>query len=153
MADIVDPARLLELLRGFSPLRRVLLATAGTLQGALSAYFGAPVSVDVVAQDSDRDVMHRTVDLVCKDRRLVVCRAATEIDVVDPRIREMIVERNLGLGQIATLLGVRTSFELDEVGQETGSFWRMYRLWGEGFRFRITETFPAELYPDLGGLP
>ena len=146
MADIVDPARLLEQLRGFSPLRRVLLATAGTLQGALSAYFGAPVTVDVVSQDADHGVMHRTVDLVCKDRRLVACRATTEIDVADPRIREMIVERNLGLGQIATLLGVRTSFELDEVGQEASTFWRTYRLWGEGFRFRITETFPAELY-------
>ena len=149
MADVVDPSQLLAVLRDFTPLRRVLLATAGTLQGTLSAYFGAAVTVEVVAQSSDGDVMHRTVDLVCADHGLTVCQATTAIHVADPGIREMIVERRIGLGQIATLVGVPTSFELDEAAQEERSFWRAYRLWGDEFEFRITETFPCHLYPDV----
>jgi hypothetical protein len=149
VADIVDPSHLLHVLRDFSPLRRVLLATAGTLQGTLSAYFGAPVTVEVVSQTADGDVMQRTVDLVCAARDLAVCRAATEIHVADAGIREMIVERRIGLGQIAALVGVPTSFELDEAAQEERTFWRTYRLWGDEFEFRITETFPCQLYPDV----
>jgi hypothetical protein len=149
MADIVDLSHLLNLLRDFSPVRRVLLATAGTLQGTLTAYFGAPVTVEVVSQSDTGDVMERTVDLVCRDRGLAVCRATTTIKVADAGIRELIAERRLGLGQIAALLGAGTSFELDDAEDGAASFRRSYRLWGEGFEFRITEVFPAHLYPDV----
>jgi hypothetical protein len=37
MAEIVDRDVVLKMLRGFTPLQRVLLATAGTPQGMLSA--------------------------------------------------------------------------------------------------------------------
>lgn len=152
MADIVDPSQLLDVLRHFSPLRRILLGTAGTLQGTLSAYFAAPVTIEVVSQTVDADAMERTVDLVCLDRGLVACRAATAIHVGDTTIRDLIVEQRLGLGQIAALMGVPTSFELDEAAQEEHSFWRTYRLWGDGFEFRITETFASHLYPDVAEL-
>ncbi len=148
MADIIDLDQILERLQGFSPLRRVLLATAGTLQGTLSAYFGSPVTVEVVAQTVDGAAMHRVADLVCKERQLTVCRADTDVHVDDTRIRELIVERSIGLGQISALLGVRTAFELQEAGQEDTTFWRRYRLWGDGFQYRIQETFPAILYAD-----
>ena len=61
MADVVDLPALLAQLQGFPPLQRVLLATAGTLQGTLSAYFGAPVTVDVVSQSVRGDSVHREV--------------------------------------------------------------------------------------------
>jgi hypothetical protein len=35
---------------------------------------------------------------------------------------------------------------LQATGQEDGTFWRSYRLHGEGFTFHITETFPQGLY-------
>jgi hypothetical protein len=147
VADVVDLSGLLDKIQGFPPLRRVLLATAGTLQGTLSAYFGAPVTIDVLDQWVDGDVMHRTVDLVCKERRLVACHADAVVRVEDARMRELIVERSIGLGQIAALLGVRTNFELDDVGADGAHFWRTYRLWGDGFEYRITETFADDLYP------
>jgi chorismate-pyruvate lyase len=149
MADVVDLSRPLETIQGFPPLRRVLLATAGTLQGTLSAYFGAPVTVEVRSQrvDAGGATVHRVVDLVCKERRLVACRADALVHVEDPRMRELIVEGSIGLGQIAVLLGVRTTFELDEVGEDDGHFWRRYRLWGDGFEYRITERFDQDLYP------
>lgn len=149
MADVIDPSHLLEVLRGFSPLRRVVLANAGTLQGTLSAYFGAAVTVEVRSQTIDGDEMHRFVDLVCRERDLTVCTATTVIHVADSAVRALIVEQHLGLGQIAALLGVSTSFALEAAADGEHDFWRTYRMWGDGFEFRITETFPAHLYPDV----
>jgi len=146
VADIVDLPALLAQLQGFPPLQRVLLATAGTLQGTLSAYFGAPVTVDVVSQTVRDDSVHREVALVCKEQDLVACRASTEIQVADERMRQLIIERSIGLGQIVALLGGDAQFELDEVGDEPGEFWRRYRMWGDGFAYVITETFPKDLY-------
>jgi len=146
MADIVDLPALLDRLQGFPPLHRVLLANAGTLQGTLSAFLGAPVTVDVVSQSVDGDAIHREVDLVCKERDLVACRATTEIRVGDARMRQLIVERSIGLGQIVALLGENANFELDEVADEPDVFWRRYRMWGDSFSYVITETFPKDLY-------
>ena len=146
MADVVDLPALLDRIQGFPPLQRVLLATAGTLQGTLSAYLGAPVTVDVVSQTVAGEAIHREVDLVCKERDLVACSATTEIRVDDARMRQLIIERSIGLGQIVTLLGERTNFELDEVGDEPDRFWRRYRMWGDSFHYVVTETFPTELY-------
>jgi chorismate-pyruvate lyase len=146
MADVVDLPALLDRIQGFPPLQRVLLATAGTLQGTLSAYLGAPVTVDVVSQKVDGEAIHREVNLVCKERDLVACAATTEIRVADARMRQLIIERSIGLGQIVALLGERTNFELDEVGDEPDRFWRRYRMWGDSFDYVITETFPKELY-------
>lgn len=146
MADIVDLPALLAQLQGFPPLQRVLLATAGTLQGTLSAYLGAPVTVDVVSQTVRGDSVHREVALVCKEQDLVACRASTEIRVADQRMRQLIIERSIGLGQIVALLGGDAQFELDEVGDEPGEFWRRYRMWGDSFGYVITETFPKDLY-------
>lgn len=146
MADIVDLSALLEQIRGFSPLRRMLLATAGTLQGTLSAYFGAPVTIEVRSQSLRGTTVHREVDLVCKELDLVVCSASTEIVVRDERIRELIADGSVGLGQIVALLGVRATFELAAVGSDDDAFWRRYRMGGDGFDYVITETFPAGLY-------
>ncbi len=145
----MDPSRLLTVLGGFRPLRRVLLGTAGTLQGTLSAYFGAPVTIEVLDQRVEGDVMHRTVDLVCASRGIAACRADTAISVDDDQLRTLIVEQRLGLGQIVASVGVRTLFELDAAGQEADEFWRTYRMWGEGFGFVITERFPEHLYADV----
>lgn len=146
MADIVDLPRLLGTLRGFSPLRRVLLANTGTLQGALSAYFGAPVTVEVTSQRVDGDAIERVVDLVCKELGVVACHAETTATVRDLRIRQLLTETGMGIGQITALLGLRTTFELDDAGEGGGMFWRAYRLYGEGFDYRITEVFQADLY-------
>ena len=43
--EILDFEKVLSLIRDLNPVQRMLLSTAGTLQGALTAYFGAPVEV------------------------------------------------------------------------------------------------------------
>ena len=138
----MDEVSELEKLRSFSPLRRCLLAKAGTLLEALSALFGTPVTVDVVSQDEISEGIERCVNLVCSAGELVVCRAVTHAQVTNPEIRRLMLEREVGLGQITAMVGAAPSFALDEVGQADDAFWRMYRLSGDGFLFRIHEMFP-----------
>ncbi len=148
MAEIVDLQRELALIRGFSPLRRILLATPGTLQTALSAFFGAKVSVKVRDQEERSETVLRKADLVCVELGLDVGFASTEAQITDPDVRRLVLARELGVGQITALLGAGASFRLDEVGEEGDDFWRSYRLWGDGFSYRIRERFPGALYPD-----
>jgi chorismate-pyruvate lyase len=135
-----------EKLDGFGPVQRVLLTTAGTLQGALSAFFRAPVVIELVHQEESGDTLQREVNLVRTAEPTIVCRTASTARVTDPEIRRLMLEGTLGLGQIVATLGVETHFALEEVGQDAEQFWRSYRLWGDGFSFRIRETFPAPLY-------
>ena len=148
MPEILNPEQVLDQLRAFGPVQRILLATPGTLQGTLSAYFGAPVTVSVRDQGDAADHKHfvREVDLVCERRGITACRARSEIDVEDEEIRTLIRERRIGLGQIIEVLRVPTTFELDAAGSNGDFFWREYTLEGAGFRYRIREEFPAELY-------
>ena len=148
MAEIHDLESALRLVDGFTPLRRVLLTTPGTLQGTLSAYFGESVDVEVLSQDDDRDRKHfvREVNLVCRERRTVACHARTEVHVEDERVARMIHERHIGLGRISEALNLPAEFSLEDVGSDDGRFWRVYRLEGPGFCYRIREEFPSGLY-------
>lgn len=151
MAEILNPDEVLAALRDFGPLRRIILATPGTLQGTLSAFFGSRVVVEVRFQsegDDEKQHFERQVELVCAARNLVVCRARTEIEVEDAEIRRLIRERRIGLGQIIQGLGVPTAFDLEAAGSDAERFWRVYSLEGPGFVYRIREEFPAALYPD-----
>lgn len=150
MAEILNPQRVLRTLRDFGPLRRMILATPGTLQGALSAYFGTHVDVLVRSQSGVDDQKHfvREVDLVCGGNGIVACRARSEIEVESEEIRALIHERRIGLGRISAGLGVHTSFDLEAAGATSDGFWRRYTLEGPGFLYRIHECFPAALYPD-----
>ena len=150
VAEILDLEGTLDKLRRFGPIRRVILATPGTLQGALTAYFGSPVDVEVRLQNGSEDERHftREVDLVCRKRRLVVCRARTDVVVEDEAVRSMLVEQKVGLGQIVELLRIPATFDLEEVGKDSEFFWRTYELRGAGFRYHVEEKFPSALYPE-----
>lgn len=101
MAEIVDKQDLLEKIRPFSPLRRVLLATPGTLHATLSAFVGTPIGVQVKRQQEAAG----TVSLVLLDLELEVCSASTKARVTDPQMRRLLWERTLGIGRIAAMLG------------------------------------------------
>jgi len=154
MAEILDLEQTLAMLKGFTPLQRILLAQSGTLQTALSAYFGEPVDVKVVSQE-ERDAGEtflRDVELVLREQRQAVCRAHTRIEVRNEQARKLIRERNVGLGQLCEKLGLRATFALDAAGSTDASLWREYRLEGPGFCYFIREELPAALYEeDHGG--
>lgn len=149
MADVIDSDGMISMLRPFSPLRRVLLAATGTLQGTLSAFWAAPITVRLLSQSTNGDHVRREVDLVCEERDLVVCHAVTTMDVSDHAIETLLRESTLGIGQIITVLDRRTSFALQDVGQDEAHFWRKYRMWGHGFDYHIHESFEHRRYPDV----
>jgi len=151
-AAIGDPSP--EQLQRFSPLRRRLLTTAGSLQATLSEIFGSPVSVvvlhqEVLHQEERERQVDRMIDLVCAARGIAVCRATTRAWVTNDAILRLMREGTLGLGQITATLGVATAFELDAIGCDVDSFWRRYRLFGDGFSYRIHEVFPEAPYKEL----
>lgn len=150
MAEILHLEEVLEKLGDLKPLHRMLMATAGTLQTTLAAYFGEPVDVEV-GEQSEEDgeegtTLLRDVALVCRNSRAVACRAHTRIEATNDLILKLIRERNIGLGQICETLGIRATFVLDDVGLDDATLWREYRLEGPGFCYRIREELPRELY-------
>ena len=164
MSEVLAPDTL-EKLAAFTPLQRILLATAGTLQSTLSAYFGAPVGIKLLAQTSpdpqenSTNRFSRTVDLVLvgKDLRLrighdlatggyVVCHAGSWVSIKASDIAQQVEAGEVGLGQILELRGIRPAFLLLDVGQDQLTFWRTYSLTAPGVDYYITETFAKRLY-------
>ena len=145
MSELIEITRALEQVRNFPPLHRILLTCSGTLQGTLSAYFGREIGVQVVEQTEEKDnIIRRTVHL--HDDNLVVCEAASQLNIEREDVRDKVLEGSLGIGQVLETLGVRPSFELQEVGQDLSHFWRRYFLRGPGVVYAIKETFPRVLY-------
>ena len=149
MAELYPIDSVLEKLTAFeNPIHRMLLATAGTLQSQLSAYFRYPVSINVIHQEVTAHgppiTIQRKTELLTQS--LVVCRANTQITTIRDIVERLIMEKKLGLGQIMTYLGVNSKFRLLDVGSDDSSFWRTYKLDGEGICYRISEIFSRELY-------
>ena len=144
MAEILDLEGVLVLLKDMQPVERVILATAGTLQAALSAYLGEPVDVRVLSQEEGGEgaELERAVELFGRSSGRLACRARTRIEVSDDVVRKLIRERSLGLGQICATLGLRATFELHAAGRHDGGLWREYTLGGPGFAFHIREDLP-----------
>ncbi len=145
--EIPDLENALRLIREFNPLERVLLTTTGTLQGALSAYFGTPIEVRVTAQSEPAPGrLLREVRLVCPENGLEACRATTEITVEREDVKRLILEGRHGLGRILAVCGLSPLFNLEEIGRQETTFWRRYRLEAPGVLYRIREEFPQSLY-------
>ena len=145
MAEFIEVDQTLDKVKDFTPLQRIVLTATGTLQGVLSAYFGQEVRVVVREQTAeDRWVVHRVADLMAGE--VVVCHADSQITLTLDKVREQVLAKQMGIGQILEALEIRPKFRLLEVGRGNGAFWRLYELEGPGVVYRITETFPEELY-------
>ena len=83
-----------------------------------------------------------------KDTGQVVCRASATLEVDRDDLRELVDARTHGLGQILALLDIATTFELEDVGNDS-VLWRRYRLRSEGFLFVISEHFAPEAFSVL----
>jgi hypothetical protein len=150
LAEILNPEQMLVVLGEFGPLRRILLATSGTLQSTLAAYFRSPVTVEVKEQiqSQDQTRIHRKVELWCHSLDLMVCRASSALEVEAGEMLDLIQSRKVGLGQTIEMLHLPTHFELKGGGVGDGFFWRDYTLKGPGFHYQIHEEFPENLYPE-----
>jgi len=145
MAEILLSDVVLSKIKDFTPLQRILLTTGGTLQGTLSAYFCKPVSVALVEQHKE-DEMVWIRDINLRTPTQTVCHAKSRITTTRDDVRERLEKGALGIGQIMETLGIRPNFELKEVGQDADYFWRIYKLDGLGVAYRIREDFPKKLY-------
>jgi chorismate-pyruvate lyase len=145
----VLPENVLGQIYEFTPLRRILLATTGTLQGTLSAFFGVPVSVELTNQElmerGNPKIWIRQVELRTPDK--VVVRADSSLRVSNEEVNDFLSAGRMGIGQILLHLGIKPEFELQEVWTDEGEFCRKYALTAEGIAYYISERFPEELYP------
>ena len=150
MAEIYPIEDVLRKLELFSPVQRILLATPGTLQSTLSAFFASPVKVRVTSQEHVPDTANwtRSVDLyIEKDGdQQVVCVAESEVVIEPKEAQELIEAEQLGIGQIMEYLGIRPKFTLTHTNYDAIAFWRLYILKGGGITYEIREYFPAQLY-------
>ncbi len=156
MAEVYPISVVLDKLKGFTPLQRILMATSGTLQSTLSAYFDGPVTIEVLSQsipepDEGRPIT-RQVSLVCNFKS--VCYAKTTVYACGQEAIDLIQAQELGLGQIMQKLGIKPDFRLKRVGQDDDIFWRLYVLSGQGsgvfssLTYHIREEFPKHFYED-----
>ena len=144
MSELIEITRALELVKEFNPLQRVLLTCAGTLQGTLSAFFGQEIGVRVIMQEESGSELIRAAQL--HTPQLIVCTANSQLTVTRPDVLEKVLSQEIGIGQVLAVLDVRPAFELLEVGQDAGSFWRSYQLAAPGVVYRISESFSQVLY-------
>ena len=150
MAEVYPIEQVLDKIKEFTPLQRILLASAGTNQSTLSAYFGSPVTIEVTGQQSrkngGKDLIIRETDLVCNGK--TVCSAETTIYACSSVAIDLIEAKELGIGQIMQHLGIKPDFNLEQVGSNDSGFWRIYTLTGDDscLTYRIHEQFPHELY-------
>lgn len=131
---------------GYSLLERMLLSNDGTNVTMLSVIFQTPVQVRVVDQIEHPDRIVRVVDLETETN--VVGRARSIIPTAknSPEVLRLVEGKSLGLGHIATRLGIRTERILVSFGADELSFWRTYQMVGEGLWYEIQEYFHRGLY-------
>lgn len=163
MSEVFPIEDVLARIRGFSPMRRVLLATAGTLQSTMSAYFNSPVCVEVTkqeevvlpepeaeteAEEQTSRILYRNVEMyvLSAEEKTTVCVASSRIVVSKQELLDRIMEQKLGLGQILQEYGLKPKFVLQAVGNTKSEFWRVYSLMAPGVVYDIKETFPRNLY-------
>jgi hypothetical protein len=147
LAEILNLDELLDAVRPFKPVGRVLLATAGTLQTTLAAYFCTPIDVCVLDQKVMADsTITRKADLVRRDIGRPVCHTSATVMVDREDVRSMVLSQMYGLGHILVLCGINAKFDLVTVGKRPTHVWRVYRLTAPGVSYQILEEFPRSAF-------
>ncbi|KAI8833230.1 hypothetical protein BJ741DRAFT_612404 [Chytriomyces cf. hyalinus JEL632] len=145
----------------FGPLERVLITANGNVQRIISAYYNAPVSVDIIRNTpiassptsisgNEMNVLaafDREVHICCKGQ--VFCKAYSHIHVSSEACLELVVGQKMGIGQLFRAKGVAPNFELKSSGQNETCFWRVYCLSMPGFFSEIKEVFDRRVLRDL----
>ena len=146
MAELRDITRALEQVDDFTMVQRILLTCAGTLQGTLSAVFRTEVTVEVLEQSTTGESGGIKRSVALKAGSTVVCAAESTLYLDREDIRQAVMDKQMGIGQILEELDVRVRFRLLSVGRDMGHFWREYELKGLGVKYWISERFPRALY-------
>lgn len=153
MVDVLNIQALLDTMKGhdLSVLERIILAHDGTVQTLLSVILGAPVMVRPIEQTDSHDgaSIIRLVDLEAGN--LVAARARSVIPKASNSgpILEAVQDMQLGLGQIAFTLQIKTQRDILRIMADQNTCSRQYRMYGNGLDFTIWEHFPRALYKGI----
>ncbi|OZJ05833.1 hypothetical protein BZG36_00908 [Bifiguratus adelaidae] len=156
----------------FGGLERMLLTANGNLQRLLSAYFNAPISVNVLYNKVMSEPNTYGPDQTCILRGYLrevnlcingikgqpsrtVCNAKSAVYITDPAVLRLVEEEGVGIGQIFRYLDRLPNFELFSIGRSAPkegkkdyTFWRLYKLSCPGVDCFINERFaPGFLEP------
>lgn len=151
----------------FTPLERIVITANGNLQRIMSAYYGAPVIVNIIKCDPIKDIKSYITDrridtnnnddnLLCVyDREVsllmnsqIFCIAKGMIEIYDKELIDAIEYKKIGLGQMFRYLGALPSFKLHAAGRkQDGSLWRDYSLYINGrINCHFVEEFTNNLF-------
>jgi hypothetical protein len=151
----------------FTPLERIIITANGNLQRIMSAYYGAPVIVNILKCDPIEDitlykntkiyndntnkntllcVYDREVTLLMNDQ--IFCTAKGLIEIYDKELIDAIEYKKIGIGQIFRYLGALPSFKLHAAGKkQDGSLWRDYSLYlSDKINCHFVEEFTTNLF-------
>ena len=151
----------------FTPLERIIITANGNLQRIMSAYYGAPVVVNVLKCDPMEDissykntklldnninnnkllcVYDREVTLLTNNQ--IFCTAKGLIEIYDKELINAIEYKKIGIGQMFRYLGALPSFKLHAAGRkQDGSLWRDYSLYLNGkISCHFVEEFTTNLF-------
>ena len=90
-------------------------------------------------------VFDRKVTLETEDSK-IWCTASSSITVTDKDILDLIIHKNIGIGQLFRYLNRLPKFTLIKISKTTLDFSREYLLEMDGLSCHIHEVFPIELY-------
>ncbi|KAJ3188851.1 hypothetical protein HDU85_004565 [Gaertneriomyces sp. JEL0708] len=133
----------------FSPMERVLLTANGNVQRILSAFYNSTVSVEILkniktSQTEEATTFEREVNIICLNK--VCCNARSTVVISDPNYLRLLLEQQVGIGQLFRYLSILPEFELIQVGRSPDTFWREYELRSAGVLCRIREEFPDKVF-------
>ncbi len=141
MLDMLEPYQL-------SVGERILLSTKGTVQTLLSIIHDTPVHVDVISQLNYDTVLVRWVKLYTDDPDMSTVALAESVIPYEKNRPDFIgkmSDRELGIGQVLTALGVQTKRNILGIHVDSHTIARSYKIFGDQIDILITETFPRRL--------
>ena len=150
----------------FTAIERIIITANGNLQRIMSAYYGAPVIVNILKCDPIEDISsykntkvldtNHSNNLLCVYNREVTllmnnqifCTAKGLIEIYDKELIDAIEYKKIGIGQIFRYLGALPTFKLHAAGRkQDGSLWRDYSLYlNDKINCHFVEEFTTELF-------
>ncbi len=126
------------------PSERILLSTKGTVMTLLAVIHDTPVKVEVISQINYDTVLCRWVRLYTDDLNmttLALAESVIPLAVNRPDFIGKMSDKELGIGQVLTMLGVATEREILGIHVDPRTIARKYRITGDMIDILITETF------------
>ncbi len=145
-----------------TPLEKVILANEGTVQTLMSVVFGVSIKVDVLSQIENEGYFVRWIRLLADYGGGEIITVALAESIIDKNTSFSgfltgIREKNMGIGQLLSVCGIRTERNLLGFYSDNNTFSRTYSIKtygsdikaGRELNITITEVFQKEAFKRL----